>query len=347
MDDKRQRSPFLSQVRDVLRARNYSLRTEQAYLFWVRRFILFHRRRHPGEMAEPEVAAYLSHLAVKRGVAPGTQAQALNAIVFLYRHVLRRPLGDIPGIVRARKKPRVPVVLTPGEVGQVLAGLEGVHWMVACLLYGSGLRLMEAMRLRVKDLDFGNGALLVRDGKGRKDRVVTLPVEVEASLRRHLGVRRGEHERDLERGVGSVELPFALARKYPNAAHEWGWQYVFASTRIGQDPRSGTRRRHHLDESAVQRMVRRAVRQAGIVKPASCHTFRHSFATHLLARGADIRTVQEQLGHSDVRTTEICTHVLKRGARGVLSPLGAALGAPSPGGGCDGTRERPWPSVRR
>jgi integron integrase len=333
MDDQRPRSPFLAQVRDALRARNCSLRTEQAYLFWARRFIRFHRLCHPREMAEPEVAAFLSHLAVERLVAPNTQAQALNALVFLYRHVLQRPLGEIPGIVRAHKKQRVPVVLTLQEVGQVLAGLEGVHWIIACLLYGSGLRLMEAMRLRVKDLDFDHGALLVRDGKGRKDRVVTLPGEVELALRRHLEVRRGEHERDLARGVGSVELPHALTRKYANAANEWGWQYVFASTRISQDPRSGVRRRHHLDESAVQRMVRQAVRRAGIVKPASCHTLRHSFATHLLARGADIRTVQEQLGHADVRTTEIYTHVLKRGARAVLSPLGAALGVADDGAG--------------
>ena len=341
MDDQRPRSPFLAEVRDVLRARNYSLRTEQAYVFWIRRFIRFHRMRHPRDMAEEEVAAFLSHLAVKRNAAPNTQAQALNALVFLYRHVLRCPLGEIPGIVRARKKTRIPVVLTPEEVGRVLAGLEGVHWLVACLLFGSGLRLMEAMRLRVKDLDFDHGALLVRDGKGRKDRVVTLPAELEVPLRRHLDVRRCEHERDLARGVGTVELPFALARKYATAGNDWGWQYVFASTRIGRDPRSGVCRRHHLDESAVQRMVRRAIRSAGIVKPASCHTLRHSFATHLLARGADIRTVQEQLGHADARTTEIYTHVLKRGARAVLSPLGAALGEGATGAGRPGAGGRP------
>jgi integrase len=205
MDDQRPRSPFLAQVRDALRARNCSLRTEQAYLFWARRFIRFHRLRHPREMAEPEVAAFLSHLAVERQVAPNTQAQALNALVFLYHHVLQRPLGEIPGIVRAHKKQRVPVVLTLQEVGQVLAGLEGVHWIIACLLYGSGLRLMEAMRLRVKDLDFDHGALLVRDGKGRKDRVVTLPGEVELALRRHLEVRRGEHERDLRAGPRGLD----------------------------------------------------------------------------------------------------------------------------------------------
>ena len=204
MDDSRPRSRFLAQVSEVLRARHCSLRTEQAYLFWIRRFICFHGMRHPRDMAEADVAAFLSDLAVRRQVAPGTQAQALNALVFLYRHVLRRPLGEIPGIVRARKRQRVPVVLTPEEVGRILAGLEGVHWMVACLLYGSGLRLMEAMRLRVKDLDFEHGAVLVRDGKGRKDRVVTLPAELEEPLRRHLEVRRVEHERDLARGVGTV-----------------------------------------------------------------------------------------------------------------------------------------------
>ncbi len=321
MDDSRPRSPFLAQVRDVLRAMNYSMRTEQAYLFWIRRFIVFSGKRHPRELREPEVAAFLSHLAVARRVAPNTQAQALNALVFLYRHVLQVPLGDIPGIVRARKKQRVPVVLSVEEIARVLAELEGVHWLIACLLYGSGLRLMEAMRLRIKDLDFGHRAVLVRDGKGRKDRVVTLADELVVPLQGHLELRRTQHGRDTARGVGSVYLPFALARKYPNAAQEWGWQYVFAATRVSRDPRSGVRRRHHLDESAVQRMVRNAVRSAGILQPASCHTLRHSFATHLLARGADIRTVQEQLGHQDVKTTEIYTHVLKRDARGVRSPL--------------------------
>ncbi|MCP5149763.1 MAG: integron integrase [Ectothiorhodospiraceae bacterium] len=321
----------MAQVSDALRALNYSRRTEQAYGYWVRWFIRFQGRRHPRDMGEVEVAEFLSYLAVERNVAPDTQAQALNALVFLYRRVVGRPLGEIPGIVRARQKPRVPVVLTPEEVGRVLAGLEGVHWLVACLLYGAGLRLMEAMRLRVKDVDFGNAAIIIRDGKGRKDRVVALPDDLVLPLRRHLEVRRGEHERDLARGVGSVEMPYALARKYASAASEWGWQYVFASARIGPDPHSGVRRRHHLDESAVQRMVRNAVRRAGIAKAASCHTLRHSFATHLLARGADIRTVQEQLGHADVRTTEIYTHVLKRGGRAVVSPLAGVLGADAAG----------------
>lgn len=320
-------SPFLHQVREAIRVRHYSRRTEDAYLGWIRRYILFHGKRHPAEMGAAEVGAFLSHLAVGREVSAGTQNQALNALVFLYGKVLEAPLPEIAGVVRAKSSKRLPVVLTTAEVAHVLRSLRGVPWLVACLLYGSGLRLMEAMRLRVKDLDFPRRALVVRDGKGSKDRVVTLADELIEPLRRHLENRRSLFEQDVAAGCGSVWLPFALARKYPNAPLEWGWQYVFPANQISTDPRSGERRRHHLDESVVQKAVRRAVKAAGIDKPASCHTLRHSFATHLLERGADIRTVQEQLGHVDVRTTQIYTHVISRGGRAVRSPLGAVLAA--------------------
>jgi integron integrase len=318
-------SPFLRTVREAVRVRHYSIRTEEAYVQWVKRFILFHGKRHPAQMGEAEVCAFLTHLAVEGQVAAATQNQALNALVFLYRHVLDRPLGEFPGIVRAKRPPRVPVVLTLTEVGRILRALKGVYWLIACLQYGSGLRLLESVRLRVKDLDFEHRAIVVRDGKGGKDRVVTLPDELIVPLKRHLANRRTAFERDCALGVGTVYLPYALARKYPHAESEWAWQYVFAADTTSLDPRSGKRRRHHVDESSVQKAVRGALRQAGIQKPASCHTLRHSFATHLLERGADIRTVQEQLGHSDIRTTQIYTHVLKRGGMAVVSPLGAVL----------------------
>jgi integron integrase len=320
-------SLFLRSVGDAIRVRHFSIRTEEAYVQWVKRFILFHGKRHPVEMGEAEVAAFLSHLAVEGQVAAATQNQALNALVFLYRHVVGRPLGEFAGLVRAKRPPRLPVVLTPEEVGRILRALKGVYWLIACLQYGSGLRLLESVRLRVKDLDFEHRAILVRDGKGGKDRVVTLPDELVVPLKRHLANRKTMFERDCREGVGSVYLPHALARKYPNAESEWAWQYVFPADRTSVDPRSGKRRRHHADESGVQKAFRAALRPAGIAKPASCHTLRHSFATALLERGADIRTVQEQLGHSDVRTTQIYTHVLKRGGLAVKSPLGAALAA--------------------
>jgi integron integrase len=318
-------SPFLRRVREAVRVRHYSIRTEEAYVQWVKRFILFHGKRHPAQMGEAEVCAFLTHLAVEGQVAAATQNQALNALVFLYRNVLDRPLGEFAGIVRAKRPPRVPVVLTLAEVSRILRALKGVYWLIACLQYGSGLRLLESVRLRVKDLDFEHRAIVVRDGKGGKDRVVTLPDELVVPLKRHLANRKTAFERDCTEGVGTVFLPYALARKYPNAESEWAWQYVFAADTPSLDPRSGKRRRHHVDESSVQKAVRGALRRAGIQKPASCHTLRHSFATHLLERGADIRTVQEQLGHSDVRTTQIYTHVLKRGGMAVKSPLGAAL----------------------
>jgi len=318
-------SPFLRSVRESIRVRHYSIRTEEAYVQWVKRFILFHGKRHPAQMGEAEVSAFLTHLAVEGQVAAATQNQALNALVFLYRNVLDRPLGEFAGIVRAKRPPRVPVVLTLAEVSRILRALKGLYWLIACLQYGSGLRLLESVRLRVKDLDFEHRAIVVRDGKGGKDRVVTLPDELVVPLKRHLANRKTAFERDCAEGVGTVFLPYALARKYPNAESEWAWQYVFAADTPSLDPRSGKRRRHHVDESSVQKAVRGALRRARIQKPASCHTLRHSFATHLLERGADIRTVQEQLGHSDVRTTQIYTHVLKRGGMAVKSPLGAVL----------------------
>jgi len=319
-------SPFLQSVREAIRVRHLSIRTEEAYVHWIKRFIFFHAKRHPEEMGEREVAAFLTHLAVEGQVASSTQNQALNALVFLYRNVVERPLGECAGIVRAKRPQRVPVVLTPAEVSDLLRELKGVYWLIACLQYGSGLRLLESVRLRIKDLDFDHRAILVRDGKGGKDRVVTLPDELVVPLERHLANRRTGFERDCAQGVGTVYLPYALARKYKNAPSEWAWQYVFAADSVSLDPRSGIRRRHHVDESGVQKAVRAALRHSGIHKPASCHTLRHSFATHLLERGADIRTVQEQLGHSDVRTTQIYTHVLKRGGLAVKSPLGAVLG---------------------
>jgi integron integrase len=324
------RSPFLEQIRQAIRVRHYSIRTEQAYIDWTKRFILFHDKRHPREMGEPEVSAFLTHLAVNRNVAANTQNQALNALVFVYKVVLERPLGDIVGAARAKKPAKLPVVLTQDEVKQVLSALNGQHWLATCLLYGSGLRLMECVRLRVKDLDFDHRAVIVRDGKGRKDRVVTLPDGLNQPLQRHLGAVKNVHEKDLGDGYGEVYLPFALARKYPNAPKEWGWQYVFPADNRSVDPRSGVERRHHLGESSLQKAVRNAIRKAGLIKPASCHTMRHSFATHLLQRGMDIRTVQEQLGHKDVRTTQIYTHLINRGGAAVVSPLNDlfAMGEP-------------------
>ncbi|MSP96725.1 MAG: integron integrase [Betaproteobacteria bacterium] len=316
----------MQRVREAIRVRHLSIRTEEAYVHWIKRFILFNAKRHPADMGEREVAALLSHLAVAGEVAAATQNQALNALVFLYGKVLERPLGDCTGIVRAKRPQRLPVVLTPGEVAVILRQLTGTYWLIACLQYGSGLRLLESLRLRVKDLDYDHRAILVRDGKGAKDRVVTLPDELVVPLKRHLENRRTALERDRAQGAGSVYLPHALARKYPNAPWEWAWQYVFAADNPSIDPRSGECRRHHIDESGMQKAMRAASRRSGIHKPASCHTLRHAFATHLLERGADIRTVQEQLGHADIRTTQIYTHVLKRGGLAVKSPPGAVLG---------------------
>jgi len=319
------RSPLMEKVRAALRVRHYSIRTERTYVHWIKRFIYFHGMKHPAELGEKDVADFLTHLAVRGKVASSTQNQALNSLAFLYKNVLDRPLGDIKGAVRAKRPARLPVVLTQDEVRRIFARLNGVPWLVACLLYGSGLRITEGVRLRVKDIEFERRAIIVRDGKGAKDRVVTLPDEVIEPLHSHLAWVRTLYEKDVAAGLGEVYMPDALSRKYPNAAREWAWQYVFPSRLTSTDPRSGDERRHHLHESAVQKAVKRAVRDAGIHKPASCHTLRHSFATHLLERGMDIRTVQEQLGHKDVRTTQIYTHVLERGGLAVKSPLGEVI----------------------
>jgi len=322
-------SPFLRQVRDAIRLRHYSIRTEHAYLGWIRRFIFFHGKRHPREMGAQEVVQFLTHLAVQRNVSPSTQNQALNALSFLYRVVLEQPLGELSGMARARKRQKLPVVLSREEVRAVLREMDGDYWLPACLLYGSGLRLMECLRLRVMNLDFGHRAIYIINGKGAKDRVVVLPDELLVPLQRHLEAVKNLHAKDLADGHGAVYLPYALARKYPNAACAWAWQYVFPARSRSVDPRANVIRRHHLDEKGLQRAVKRALRRAGIEKPASCHTLRHSFATHLLERGMDIRTVQEQLGHKDVRTTQIYTHVLQRGGNAVISPL-AGLGLNPP-----------------
>ncbi len=325
MDEYKTKSPFLQEVVNKVRVLHYSRRTEETYLHWIKRFIFFHKKRHPNEMGEKEVGQFLTDLAVRGNVAASTQNIALNALVFLYRHVLDRPLNEIHGVVRAKKPQRLPVVLTTQEVAKVLSNMNGLYWLVACLQYGSGLRLIESVRLRVQDLDFDRRAIYVRNGKGGKDRVVTLADEIIMPLRRHLETVRTTHERDIGDGFGAVYLPNALSRKYPNANREWKWQYVFPASQRSIDPRSGIERRHHLDESCVRKAVTGAVRKANIHKKASCHTFRHSFATHLLERGMDIRTVQEQLGHKDVRTTQIYTHVINRGGNAVRSPLGDIL----------------------
>jgi integron integrase len=318
-------SPFLDLVRGAIRVRHYSIRTEQAYIAWVKQFILFNGKRHPAEMGDREVSRFLTYLAQQHNVAAATQNQALNALVFMYRYVLEKPLGELQSVVRAKKPKRLPVVLTQQEVADLLSSLTGIHWLIGCLLYGSGLRLMEAVRLRVKDIDFPHHAVFVRDGKGRKDRVVTLADELLEPLARHLESVKTLYERDKSEGYGKVYLPFSLDKKYPNAGSEWGWQYVFPARQRSLDPRSDIVRRHHINESSIQKGVKKAVRMANINKPASCHTLRHSFATHLLESGADIRTVQDQLGHSDIRTTQIYTHIIKRGGLGVKSPLSSLI----------------------
>jgi integron integrase len=311
-------------LRHAIRLRHYSIRTEEAYIQWAKRFILFHSKRHPRDMGRAEIEAFLTHLAVDGKVAASTQNQALNAIVFLYRELLGREVGELEAVVRAKRPPKLPVVLSVNETKRVLDRLDGTTGLMARLLYGSGLRLMECLRLRVKDVDFEYRQITVRDGKGAKDRVTMLPASLIASLQAHLERVKALHQADLAAGHGDVYLPFALERKYPDANREWGWQYVFPSAKRSRDPRSGFVRRHHAAESVLQRAVKLAVRASGVTKPANCHTFRHSFATHLLANGSDIRTVQELLGHQDVKTTMIYTHVLQRGAGGVTSPLDVA-----------------------
>ena len=312
---------LLDQVREAIRLRHFSIKTEMSYVHYVRDFVLFHNKRHPREMGADEIRAYLSHLAIERNVAPSTQTVALSALLFLYRHVLQIDLPYIDDIERAKKPERLPVVFSRSEVKQILAHLDGVEHLIVSLLYGSGMRLMEGLRLRVKDFDFDYGQITVRDGKGKKDRQTMLPKSLEMSLQLQLEKTKKLHELDLSLGYGTVELPYALERKYPRANQEWGWQFVFPSWKRSVDPRSKVVRRHHIHERALQRAVRQALKQANITKHGGCHTFRHSFATHLLEDGYDIRTVQELLGHKDVKTTMIYTHVLNRGGRGVRSPL--------------------------
>lgn len=312
---------LLDRVRDRIRRLGMAKRTEQAYVGWIRRFILAHGKRHPREMGEREVESFLTLLATRDTVSASTQNQALAALLFLYREVLGQELPWMENIRRAKKPQRLPVVLSRAEVGAVLAGLTGTLGVMARLLYGSGLRLMECARLRVKDIDFARNEIIVREGKGGKDRRTMLPASLVEPLRAQMETVRALHRGDLEAGFGEVWLPDALARKYPNAPREFGWQYVFPAAGRSIDPRGGRVRRHHLDEKLLQRAMKSAVVAAGLNRPATCHTLRHSFATHLLEAGYDIRTIQELLGHKDVSTTQIYTHVLNRGGRGVLSPL--------------------------
>ncbi len=312
---------LLKRLRSTLRSLHYSIRTEQAYEQWLKRFLNFHHHIPPLQITGEHIRDYLSHLAEEREVAASTQNQALNAIVFFYEKVLGLVLGDIGDFKYAKRPKRLPVVLSRKEVRDFFSQLHGLSRLMAGLLYGSGLRLMECLRLRIKDVDFDQKHIVVRDGKGQKDRITVMPQNFQQDLLDHIKEVKNMHEQDLQQGYGEVYLPSALARKYPNAAKEWGWQYVFPASRIGLDPVAGTIRRHHLHESVLQKAVKQATRQAGISKPVSCHTLRHSFATHLLERGYDIRTIQELLGHKDVSTTMIYTHVLNRGGQGVLSPL--------------------------
>jgi integron integrase len=311
---------LLDRVRQTIRARHYSNKTETAYVHWIKRYIFFHNKRHPVEMSETEIGQFLSSLAIHGHVSASTQNQALNALLFLYNVVLDRKIGLVEGVVRAKRPQRVPVVLTKEEVKKVIDHMSGVPRLMALLLYGAGLRLMECCRLRIKDLDFSQAEIVVRSGKGNKDRHTPLPSTLRDPLLHHLRLVKAQHEDDLKAGLGRVSLPNALERKYPNADKEWGWQWVFPATSHFTDRVTGERRRHHLHESVLQRSFREARLRAGIVKHAGCHTLRHSFATHLLENGYDIRTVQELLGHSDVSTTMIYTHVLNRGGRGVRSP---------------------------
>ena len=312
---------LLDRVRWHLRVKHYSIRTEQAYVDWIRRFILFHGKRHPHEMGEKEITEFLTHLAVEKSIAASTQNQAFSALLFLYQQVLERKLDFIDNVQRVTKPAKLPVVFTPAEAHSVLAHLKGDYRLMAELLYGSGLRLMECLRLRIKDIDFGYNRITVRDAKGLRDRVALLPQRLQHPLRGQIARAKELHRQDLVRGGGKVYLPFALERKYPNAARDLMWQYLFPAAKPSLDPRSGDLRRHHVSEKNLQNAVKLAIRAAGIRKPASCHTFRHSFATHLLENGYDIRTVQELLGHKNVATTMIYTHVLNRPGVHIRSPL--------------------------
>ena len=316
-----QKPKLLDQVRHVIRRKGYSYKTEKSYVGWIKRYILYHNKRHPKDMGPQEIEQFLTHLAVDLNVAASTQNQALQAILFLYREVLRTPIDVHLNYLAAKRPRRLPVVLTREEVQLVLNAMDGVPKLVAQLLYGSGLRLIEALRLRVHDLDFSQHQIIVRDGKGFKDRVTVFPDSLIAPLQEHLERVRLTYQRDLESGYHGVSLPYALERKYPSAPRQWGWQYVFPASHLARDPRSGIFKRHHLHERVIQRAVRRAAQVAGIAKHVTPHTFRHSFATHLLEAGYDIRTVQELLGHKDVKTTMIYTHVMNKGPYAVQSPL--------------------------
>ena len=312
---------LLDQVRDVVRLKHYSIRTEQSYVSWTKRYVLFHDKKHPCEMGRPEIEAFLTHLAVDLNVSASTQNQALNGLLFLYRHVLAIDIDGSIDAIRAKRPKRLPTVMTQDEVTEVIDSLEGVYQLMARLLYGSGLRLMELLRLRVKDIDFARSQIVVRDGKGGKDRTTLLPRSTRAALRNHLNQVKSLHHADVGRGYGNVYLPYALAKKFPNASSQPGWQYAFPAKSLSVDPRTGESRRHHMHPNALQKAMTNAVHMAQIDKPISCHTFRHSFATHLLEKGHDIRTVQELLGHKDVSTTMIYTHVINKGPLAVESPL--------------------------
>ena len=312
---------LLGQLHEALRSRHYNRRTEQTYCNWVKRFIYFHNVRHPAEMSEVEVNAFLTYLAVREKVSASTQNQALSALLFLYRHVIGRELGELAAVIRARRPMHLPVVMTREEVKAVLPNLSGDKWRMASLLYGAGLRLMECLRLRIQDIDFARNEITIRDGKGAKDRVTMLPESLKMLLQSHLRKVKTIHEQDVRDGWGRVQMPDALDRKYPNAPTDWRWQWVFPQEHRWTNHKTGQQGRHHVHESIVQKAVAQAVRDAGLTRRASCHTFRHSFATHLLADGYDIRTVQELLGHKDVKTTMIYTHVLNYGGKGVRSPV--------------------------
>jgi len=316
----RHKPKLLDQLREAIRSRHYSRRTETSYCNWVKRYIYFHDVCHQAEMAEPEINAFLTHLAVKEKVSASTQNQALSALLFLYRHVIGREIGDLGEVIRARRPLRIPVVLTKDEIRKILAQIKGDKWLMACIMYGSGLRLMECLRLRMQDLDLQSSTVTVRDGKGNKDRVTMLPSSIKKPLLEHIKKIRKIHENDVKNGYGKVFMPYALSRKYPNASREWRWQWVFPQEKLWRNEITGERGRHHVHESIIQRTVKEAVAKVGLTKRATCHTFRHSFATHLLEDGYDIRTVQELLGHKDIKTTMIYTHVLNKGPAGVRSP---------------------------
>lgn len=311
----KQEKPLLSQVQENLRARHYSLKTEKAYLGWIKQFILFHNKRHPQEMDAAEINAFLKYLAVERNVASATQNQALCAIVYLYKHILKKEIGDLE-LIWAQKSKRLPVVFTVEEIRRIISHIDGMHWIAAMLMYGSGLRLTECLRLRVKDIK----QIRIHDGKGFKDRVTALPEKLIDPLKKHLEKVKHQHNQDLEAGYGSVYLPYAYEKKFPNASKSFGWQYVFPASKLSKDPRTGIERRHHLHATVMRRVVKQAIIKAGILKQGGCHSLRHSFATHMLQNGYDIRTVQELLGHNHLETTQIYTHVLNRGGLGIKSP---------------------------